>query len=159
MSISISFLASNSTQTYECLCHVPSYAALHYLPTVDVHCLLDHLMLLYLASMSSSGNPFSHRPCNVFIAMGHCWVLEVEFSYPIDSKLRNSARVHNTMRQEWAWLLREQEMFYDELVGYKLPVPRRLASQMLRDTIDELYRALNRIREENNRMKIRLNRY
>ena len=124
MSISISFLASNSTQTYECLCHVPSYAALHYLPTVDVHCLLDHLMLLYLASMSSSGNPFIYRPCNVFIAMGHCWVLEVEFSYPIDSKLRNSARVHNTMRQEWAWLLCEQQMFYDELVGFKLLVPR-----------------------------------
>ena len=63
------------------------------------------------------------------------------------------------MRQEWAWLLREQEMFYDGLVGYKLPVSRQLASQMLRDTIDELHRALNRIREENNRMKIRLNQY
>ena len=50
-------------------------------------------------------------------------------------------------------------MFYDELVGYKLPMPRRLASQMLRDTIDKLPKALNRIREENNRMKIRLNRY
>ena len=63
------------------------------------------------------------------------------------------------MRQEWAWLFREQQMFYDELVDFKLPVPRRLASQMPRDTIDELRKALNRIREENNRMKIRLNRY
>ncbi|KAK9998926.1 hypothetical protein SO802_018529 [Lithocarpus litseifolius] len=52
-----------------------------------------------------------------------------------------------------------QKMFYDELVGFKLPVPRRLASQMPRDTIDELRKALNRIREENNQMKIRLNRY
>ncbi|KAL0008034.1 hypothetical protein SO802_009536 [Lithocarpus litseifolius] len=50
-------------------------------------------------------------------------------------------------------------MFYDEMVGYKLPVPRQLASQMPRDTIDELRRALCCIREENNRMKIRLNRY
>ena len=50
-------------------------------------------------------------------------------------------------------------MFYDELVSYKLLVPRRLASQMPRDTIDKLCKALNRIREENNRMKIRLNRY
>ena len=116
-------------------------------------------MLLYLASMYGSYNPFIYRAHNVFTAMGRCWVLEDEFSYPINLNLRNSARVHNTMRQEWAWLLREQEMFYDELVGYKLPVPRRLASQMLRDTIDELYKALNRIREENNRMKIRLNRY
>ena len=50
-------------------------------------------------------------------------------------------------------------MFYDELVGYKLSVPQRLASQLPRDTIDKLRKALNRIREENNRMKIRLNRY
>nr|POE53944.1 hypothetical protein CFP56_53446 [Quercus suber] len=40
-----------------------------------------------------------------------------------------------------------------------LPVPRRLASQMPRETINELRKALNRIREENNRIKIRLNRY
>ena len=50
-------------------------------------------------------------------------------------------------------------MFYDELVGYKLLVPRWLASQMPKDMIDELRKALNRIREENNRMKIRLNQY
>ena len=50
-------------------------------------------------------------------------------------------------------------MFYDEMVGYKLPVPRQLALQMPRDTIDELHRALCHIREENNRMKIHLNRY
>ena len=56
--------------------------------------------------------------------MGHCYVLEDDFSYPIDPNLQNSARVHNTMRQEWAWLLHEQEMFYDELVKYKLPMPR-----------------------------------
>ena len=116
-------------------------------------------MLLYLTSMSGFGNPFIYRPCDVFIAMGSYWVLEDEFSYPIDPNLRNNARVHNTMRQEWAWLLCEQETFYDELVGYKLPVPWRLASQMPKDTIDELRKALNRIREENNRMKIRFNRY
>ena len=50
-------------------------------------------------------------------------------------------------------------MFYDEMVSYKLPVPQRLASQMSRDIIDELRRALCHIREENNRMKIRFNRY
>nr|POE81829.1 hypothetical protein CFP56_51985 [Quercus suber] len=50
-------------------------------------------------------------------------------------------------------------MFYDELVGFKLPVPRRLALQMPRDTVNELCKVLNRIREENNRMKILLNRY
>ena len=116
-------------------------------------------MLLYSASMSSSDNPFIYRTCDMFTAMSRCWVLEDEFSYWINLNLRNNALVHNTMRQEWAWLLREQEMFYDVLVGYKLLVPRRLASQMPRDTIDELRRALNYIREENNRMKILLNWY
>ena len=57
------------------------------------------------------------------------------------------------------WLLCEQEMFYDELVGYKFPVLPQLASQMPRDTIKELRRALKRIRGENNRMKICLNQY
>ena len=50
-------------------------------------------------------------------------------------------------------------MFYDELVGFKLLVPWRLASQMPTDKIDGLRKVLNRIREENNRMKIHLNRY
>ena len=63
------------------------------------------------------------------------------------------------MRAEWDWLLHEQEMFYDEIVGYKLPVPRCLTSQMPRDMIHKLRKALNHIREENNRMKIRFNRY
>ena len=78
--------------------------------------------------MSGSGNPQLYRPHDVFTAMGHCCVLEDEFSYPINLNLQNSAYVHNTMRQEWAWLFHEQQMFYDELVGFKLPVPRRLAS-------------------------------
>ena len=80
------------------LIHVPFYAASHYLPIVDVHCYLDHLLLLYSASMSGSGNPQLYRPLDVFIAMGRCWVLEDEFSYPINPNLRNSAYVHNTMR-------------------------------------------------------------
>ena len=66
----------------------------------------------------------------------------------LNPNLRNSTYVHNTMRQEWAWLFHEHQMFYDELVDFQLPRPRRLASQMPRDTIDELRKALNRIREE-----------
>ena len=106
-------------------------------------------MLLYSVLIFGSGNPQLYRPHNVFTTMGRCWVLEDEFSYPINPNLRNCAYVHNTMRQEWAWLFCEQQMFYDKLVGFKLP----------RDMIDELRKALNCIREENNRMKIRLNRY
>ena len=78
--------------------------------------------------MFGSGNPQLYRPHDVFTAMGRCWVLEDEFNYPINPNLRNSTYVHNTMSPEWAWLFREQQMFYDELVGFKLPVPRRFAS-------------------------------
>ena len=77
--------------------------------------------------MFGYGNPYIYRPCDVFTAMGRCRVLEDEFSYPINLNLRNSARVYNIMRQKWAWLLHEHEMFDDELVGYNLPVPRQLA--------------------------------
>ena len=97
--------------------------------------------------MSGSGNPQLYRSHDVLTVMGRCWVLEDEFNYPINPNLRNSAYVHNTMTQEWAWLFREQQMFYNELVGFKLPVPRQLASQMPRDTIDELRKVLNRMRE------------
>ena len=97
--------------------------------------------------MSGSGKPQLYRPHDVFTAMGHCWVLEDEFSYPINSNLWNSTYVHNTMRQEWDWLFHEQQMFYDELASFKLPVPRWLASQMPRDMIDEFRKALNRIRK------------
>ena len=85
-------------------------------------------MLLYLVSMFGSGNPQLYRPHDVFTAMGRYWVLEDEFSYPINPNMQNSAYVHNTMTQEWAWLFREQQMFYDELIDFKLPVPRQLAS-------------------------------
>ena len=57
--------------------------------------------------MSGSGNPQLYRPHDVFTAIGCCWVLEDEFSYSIDPNLRDSVGIHNTMRQEWAWLLRE----------------------------------------------------
>ena len=74
------------------------------------------------------GDLYRYRPHNVFTTMGRYWVLKDEFSYPINPNVRNSAQVHNTMRAEWDWLLCEQEMFYDEMVGYKLPMPRRLTS-------------------------------
>ena len=61
-------------------------------------------MLLQLASM---GDLYRYRPHNVFTTMGCYWVLEDEFSYPINPNLQNSAQVHNTMRAEWDWLLRK----------------------------------------------------
>lgn len=59
-----------------------------------------------------------YRPSDVFRTMGRQWVLEDKFSYLIDPNLQNSRQVHNTMRQEWTWLVKQQALFYEELVGY-----------------------------------------
>ncbi|KAL4607364.1 hypothetical protein ACB092_09G168300 [Castanea dentata] len=41
--------------------------------------------LKFLSPQSTSmGDPSRYRPCDVFTAMGRCWVLEDEFSYPIN---------------------------------------------------------------------------
>ena len=64
--------------------------------------------------MFGSSNRFTFRSRDVFTVMGRYRVLEDEFSYSIDPNLWNITRVHNTIRWEWAWLLHEQEMFYDE---------------------------------------------
>jgi hypothetical protein len=45
------------------------------------------------------------------------------------------------------------------MIRHGLAVPHRVATNMQRDSIHRLRMALNRIREENNRMLIRLNRY
>ena len=59
-----------------------------------------------------------YRSSDVFRTMGRQWVLEDKFSYLIDPNLQNSRQVHNTMRQEWTWLVKQQALFYEELVGY-----------------------------------------
>ena len=59
-----------------------------------------------------------YRPSDVFRTMGRQWALEDKFSYLIDPNLQNSRQVHNTMRQEWTWLVKQQALFYEELVRY-----------------------------------------
>ena len=59
-----------------------------------------------------------YRPNDVFRTMGRQWVLEDKFSYFIDPNLQNSRQVHNKMRQEWTWFVKQQALFYEELVGY-----------------------------------------
>ena len=96
---------------------------------------------------------------DIFRAMGRYWALEDEFRYPLDPNLRDSPRVVNRMREEWSFLVTQSDEFCKEMIRYGVKVPHQIATKMPIDTIDGLRSALNRIREENNRIKIRLNRY
>ena len=96
---------------------------------------------------------------DIFRAMGRYWALEDEFQYLLDPNLRYSPRVVNRMREEWSFLVTQSNEFCNEMIRYGVKVPHRIATKMSIDTIDGLHFALNRIQEENNRMKIHLNRY
>ena len=96
---------------------------------------------------------------DIFRAMRSYWALEDEFRYPLDPNLRDSPRVVNRMTEEWSFLITQSDEFYNEMIRYGVKVPHRIAIKMPIDTIDGLRTALNRIREEKNRMKIRLNCY
>jgi hypothetical protein len=63
------------------------------------------------------------------------------------------------MREEWSFLVTQSNEFCNEMIRYGVKVPHRIATKMPIDTIDGLRFALNRIQEENNQMKIHLNRY
>ena len=67
------------------------------------------------------GDPYRYKPHNVFTVMGHCWVLEDEFNYPINPNLRNSAQVHNTMRVEWDYFSMNMRCFMmrRSIISYK----------------------------------------
>jgi hypothetical protein len=101
----------------------------------------------------------NYTPGDIFRAMGRHWAGEDEFRYPMDPNLRDSGQVLNTMTQEWSFMVTQSEDLYNQMIRYGLAVPHRVATNMQRDSIHRLRMALNRIREENNRMLIRLNRY
>ena len=56
-------------------------------------------------------------------------------------------------------MVTQSENLYNQMIRHGLVVPHRVATNMQRNSIRELHMALNRIREKNNQMLIRLNRY
>ena len=61
--------------------------------------------------------------------------------------------------EEWSFHIHQANDFRVEVRSYNIPIPRALAIDMLRSDVHILRKALYRIREENNRIKIYINRY
>ncbi|KAL7207995.1 hypothetical protein ACSBR1_029866 [Camellia fascicularis] len=75
---------------------------------------------------------------DLYTAIGCHWVSNNDFEYPLNPNLRYTMATVNTMRAEWQY---------------------RRSKNMPIDTPQLLQRALHNIREEVNRMSMRLNRY
>ena len=63
------------------------------------------------------------------------------------------------MIEEWQFRLRQSEALWEEAIELNICVPKARAIGMIRCNMDEIRNALYHIREENNRIMIRLNKH
>ena len=110
----------------------------------------------------SSWNPFfwqrgpmTYHPGDIFESMGRKWVLEREFEYSLNPSERYNRQYISKMRREWNYRLDEAHNIETDLRSRGLHRPKRRAIGMPLTSPQELNLALNRIREENNRMRLR----
>lgn len=87
------------------------------------------------------------------------WALEDEFYYPITPCDRNNDHIIQTIKREWDYHVNESEILVDDLQVLGALIPCRRAVTMHRNGMLEFCKALNCIREENNRMAIQRNKY
>ena len=100
-----------------------------------------------------------YYPGDIFRATGRHWALDDDFSYPMDPGQHNSHAVMVKMNEEWQYRLRQSQALREEAIELNIRVPKARAIGMTRCNMDEIRNALYRIREENNRIMIRLNRH
>ena len=101
----------------------------------------------------------SYTVRDIYIAMGRAWVDEGDqFYYPLNPRLRWSDAVVSIMREEWAYWRSRHPILLEDCCIVNARIPRQLAIHMPTDTPQQLLRALNRMREECNRMTMRIRR-
>ena len=101
----------------------------------------------------------SFTPANIFEAMGRTWELDDDdFHYSNNPNDRFNREYNNKMTEEWDWRVREAAALEHKLASVGLKRPKKRAMSMPRGTPQEFNFALNRFREENNRMQIRYHR-
>ena len=88
-----------------------------------------------------------YTPGDIFRATGRHWALD-----------DNSHSVLVKMTEEWEYRIRQSEALREEAIELNLRAPKSRAIGMSRSDMDEIRIALYRIREENNRIRIRINR-
>ncbi|KAH7847362.1 hypothetical protein Vadar_025257 [Vaccinium darrowii] len=96
---------------------------------------------------------------DIFEATGRHWHLDDDFEYPLNPNVRYTPRVITEMRREYQYRIELSEVLIFDCRSFNIPIPRRRAVAMPTDTPQLLQRALHRIREEVNRMQMRLSRY
>ena len=99
-----------------------------------------------------------YTPGDIFRATGRHWALDDDLSYPIDPGQHNSHSILVKMTEEWEYRIRQSEALREEAIELNLRAPKSRAIGMSRSDMDEIRIALYRIREENNRIRIRINR-
>ena len=90
--------------------------------------------------------------------MGRSWQLDDDYYYSLNPNERYSERYLQTMEEEWLHRVQEQDGLVVDCRERQISCPRRRAILMPRVTPQEKTTALNRIREENNRMVMRMQR-
>ena len=95
---------------------------------------------------------------DIFRATGRHWALQDDFSYSMDPGKHNSHAVLVKMIEEWEFCLRQFEALQEEAIKLTLRVPKAWAIVITRCDMEEICNALYHIREENNRIMIRINR-
>ena len=95
----------------------------------------------------------SFTPANIFEAMGRTWELDDDdFHYSNNPNDRFNREYNNKMTEEWNWRVREAAALEHKLASVGLKRPKKHAMSMPGGTPQEFNFALNRFREENNRM-------
>ena len=76
----------------------------------------------------------------------------------MDLGQHNSHSVLVKMIEEWEYCLQQSEALWEEAIELTLHVPKAQAIGMRQSDMDEIRNTLYRIREENNHIKICINR-
>ncbi|KAG5529356.1 hypothetical protein RHGRI_029912 [Rhododendron griersonianum] len=101
----------------------------------------------------------SYTVRDIYKAMGRSWVDEGDqFDYPLNPRLRWSTYCINTMQAEWAYWLTRLPILLEDCRACNARIPRQLAITMPTYTHELLLKAINRMREECNRMSMRIKR-
>ena len=100
----------------------------------------------------------SYTPGDIYKAMGRKWFCDDDFRYSMDPNLRYSTMSVIMMQREWEWRVGCLDNCVSQCQAHGVRIPKQRAINMQRDTPPQLELALFRAREEENRMRIRLNR-
>ncbi|KAH7856454.1 hypothetical protein Vadar_001576 [Vaccinium darrowii] len=87
------------------------------------------------------------------------WQLDDDFEYPLNPNMRHTPKVITKIRRECQCRIELSDVLIFDCRSFNIPIPRHRAIGMAIDTPQLLQRALHCIREEVNRMQMRLSRY